>query len=93
MSKKTIILNSILNYETNFKGYLLRVYDNKEEFKKDVVSSLNEGEKFLIDIISYYKNDLVSRNDTNSTIQQRKCLSDLILTLEGYQCYLNRYDI
>ncbi|NFH40730.1 hypothetical protein [Clostridium sporogenes] len=92
MSKK-IILNSILNYETSFKGYLLRVYDNKEEFKKDVISSLNESEKFLTDIISYYKNDLVSRNDTNSTMEQCKCLSDLILTLEGYQCYLNKYDI
>lgn len=92
MSKKIIVLNSILNFETNFKGYLLNGYNNKEDLKKDIEIALAEDEKILIEIISYYKFNLVSMNDTNSTIEQRKCLSDLILTLEGYQCYLNKYD-
>ena len=35
------------------------------------------------DILHYYKTDLVSRNETNSTFEQRKSLNAIILELEG----------
>jgi hypothetical protein len=77
----TTIVREIINYETKFNGALQHGYQNKEEFKNDLMNSTDkEG---FTEILDYYRSYSNSFNNTNSTNKQRKELNDLILILEG----------
>jgi hypothetical protein len=71
----------IIDFETKFNGALQHGYKDKEEFKNDLMKVIDkEG---FSEILGYYKSMLTCYNDTNSSKEQRKELSDLILILEG----------
>ena len=77
---------SITNYEINYNGSLIKGYDKIDEFKNDVIEVISE-KLTLIDVIDYYKAEITSSNDTNSTKEQRKELSELVLELEGFELW------
>lgn len=79
-SMKESVLKEIINYESKFNGGLQFHYEDKEEFKNDLIDTTKEG---FAEILDYYKCYLNSCNNTNSDEEQRKELSDLILILEG----------
>ena len=77
---------SIINYEINYNGELVKGYDKIDEFKNDVMQVISE-KLTLMEIIEYYKSEAISSNDTNSTKEQRKELSELVLELEGFELW------
>lgn len=83
---KKAITESIVNYEINYNGELVKGYDKIDEFKNDVMQVISE-KLTLIDVIDYYKAEITSSNDTNSTKEQRKELSELVLELEGFELW------
>ncbi len=83
---KKAIVESITNYEINYNGSLIKGYDKIDEFKNDVIEVISE-KLTLIDVIDYYKAEITSSNDTNSTKEQRKELSELVLELEGFELW------
>lgn len=83
---KKAITESIVNYEINYNGELVKGYDKIDEFKNDVMQVISE-KLTLMEIIEYYKSEAISSNDTNSTKEQRKELSELVLELEGFELW------
>ena len=83
---KKAITESIVNYEINYNGSLIKGYDKIDEFKNDVIEVISE-KLTLIDVIDYYKAEITSSNDTNSTKEQRKELNELVLELEGFELW------
>ena len=83
---KKAITESIVNYEINYNGELVKGYDKIDEFKNDVIEVISE-KLTLIDVIDYYKAEITSSNDTNSTKEQRKELNELVLELEGFELW------
>lgn len=83
---KKAIVESITNYEINYNGELVKGYDKIDEFKNDVMQVISE-KLTLMEIIEYYKSEAISSNDTNSTKEQRKELSELVLELEGFELW------
>lgn len=79
-----VITKEIIKYDKTLKYSLLRCqYNNDEqELKNDLIGTMKE-ENGYNELLEYYKNDLISRNDTNSTEAQRKQLSSVVLMLEG----------
>ena len=75
---------SIVNYEINYNGELVKGYDKIDEFKNDVMQVISEN-LTLMEIIEYYKSEAISSNDTNSTKEQREELNGLVLELEGFK--------
>ena len=75
---------SITNYEINYNGSLIKGYDKIDEFKNDVIEVISE-KLTLIDVIDYYKAEITSSNNTNSTKEQREELNGLVLALEGFK--------
>ena len=63
---KKAITESIVNYEINYNGELVKGYDKIDEFKNDVMQVISE-KLTLMEIIEYYKSEAISSNDTNST--------------------------
>lgn len=80
MFKKTIV-ESIVKYETKYHSGLMDGYDNTENFEKDMLT-LSERELGLF--VEYYENRQKCANDTNSTVEERKELDDLILEMQGF---------
>lgn len=83
---KNAIVESITNYEINYNGSLIKGYDKIDEFKNDVIKVISE-KLTLIDVIDYYKAEITSSNDTNSTKEQREELNGLVLELEGFELW------
>ena len=81
---KKAITESIVNYEINYNGELVKGYDKIDEFKNDVMQVISEN-LTLMEIIEYYKSEAISSNDTNSTKEQREELNGLVLELEGFK--------
>lgn len=81
MNKINKISEIIVKYENDFNGSLKNGYEDNEQFKKDLIEDLQFNG--VNEILEYYRTDLVSRNNTNSTTEQRKELKDIILILEG----------
>lgn len=81
---KKAITESIVNYEINYNGELVKGYDKIDEFKNDVMQVISE-KLTLMEIIEYYKSEAISSNDTNSTKEQREELNGLVLELEGFE--------
>ena len=81
---KKAITESIINYEINYNGELVKGYDKIDEFKNDVMQVISE-KLTLMEIIEYYKSEAISSNDTNSTKEQREELNGLVLELEGFK--------
>ena len=81
---KKAITESIVNYEINYNGELVKEYDKIDEFKNDVMQVISE-KLTLMEIIEYYKSEAISSNDTNSTKEQREELNGLVLELEGFK--------
>lgn len=81
---KKAITESIVNYEINYNGELVKGYDKIDEFKNDVMQVISE-KLTLMEIIEYYKSEAISSNDTNSTKEQREELNGLVLELEGFK--------
>ena len=77
---------SITNYEINYNGCLIEGYDKIDEFKNDIMDIISE-KITLMDVIDHYKEEIISSNDTNSTKEQRKELSELVLELEGFELW------
>ena len=77
---------SITNYEINYNGCLIEGYDKIDEFKNDIMNIISE-KITLMDVIDHYKEEIISSNDTNSTKEQRKELSELVLELEGFELW------
>ena len=86
MKMKKAITESIVNYEINYNGELVKGYDKIDEFKNDVMQVISE-KLTLMEIIEYYKSEAISSNDTNSTKEQRKELNELVLELEGFELW------
>ena len=80
---KKAITESIVNYEINYNGELVKGYDKIDEFKNDVMQVISE-KLTLMEIIEYYKSEAISSNDTNSTKEQREELNGLVLELEVF---------
>ena len=77
------IINEILNYESKFNGFLIRLYTKNmsvSEFRTDLINIMNTDGvgKFL----TYYRNCLKNYS-ANSSEEQIKSLKDMILILEG----------
>lgn len=85
-------IDVITEYEKKFNGFLIGGYSIENDFIKDMNNQLSTNEG-IEELIQYYKDDLKSRNDTNSTEEQRKELKSIILGLEGLQLWNNKYDI
>ena len=83
---KKAITESIVNYEINYNGELVKGYDKIDEFKNDVMQVISE-KLTLMEIIEYYKSEAISSNDTNSTKEQREELNGLVLELEGFELW------
>ena len=81
---KKAITESIINYEINYNGELVKGYDKIDEFKNDVMQVISE-KLTLMEIIEYYKSEAISSNDTNLTKEQREELNGLVLELEGFK--------
>ena len=81
---KKAITESIVNYEINYNGELVKGYDKIDEFKNDVMQVISE-KLTLMEIIEYYKSEAISSNATNSTKEQREELNGLVLELEGFK--------
>ena len=81
---KKAITESIVNYEINYNGELVKGYDKIDEFKNDVMQVISE-KLTLMEIIEYYKSEAISSNDTNLTKEQREELNGLVLELEGFK--------
>ena len=77
---------SITNYEINYNGCLIEGYNKIDEFKNDIMDIISE-KITLMDVIDHYKEEIISSNDTNSTKEQRKELSELVLELEGFELW------
>jgi len=86
MKMKKAITESIVNYEINYNGELVKGYDKIDEFKNDVMQVISE-KLTLMEIIEYYKSETISSNATNSTKEQRKELNELVLELEGFELW------
>ena len=83
---KKAITESIVNYEINYNGELVKGYDKIDEFKNDVMQVISE-KLTLMEIIEYYKSEAISSNDTNSTKEQREELNGLVLELERFELW------
>ena len=83
---KKAITESIVNYEINYNGELVKGYDKIDELKNDVMQVISE-KLTLMEIIEYYRSEAISSNDTNSTKEQRKELNELVLELEGFELW------
>lgn len=81
MNKAIKISKIILKYENDFKGSLKNQYEDDKEFLKDLINNIETDG--VNDILEFYRSYLISSNDTNSTVKQRKELTELILILEG----------
>ena len=74
------IANMIVKYENDFNGCLKIGYKDNNTFLQDVKSEIENG---VNEILPYYRRDLIERNNTNSTHEQREELKAIILILEG----------
>lgn len=81
MNKITTVSEIILKYESDFNGHLKSGYNDDKEFLRDLTEDMKTNE--VNEVLEYYRTDLKSRNNTNSTSEQRKELEDIILILEG----------
>jgi hypothetical protein len=74
------LVNAIAEYETKFNGNLKSGYKDNKEFLNDLTNEIESDG--TVEILEYYKIDLVSRNNTNSTEERRLALRNLITLLD-----------
>ena len=75
------IVELITNYEETYNGYLKQGYNDRNEFIRDLKTTVKE--EGLKEVYNYYNFYKTTMNDTNSTKQQRKDLDDLLLVMVG----------
>lgn len=80
--KESLIVNTILDYEFKFNGWLKRIYKDDEEFLNDLTNVVNK-ENGIDELLKYYKIHLINMNDTNSTSEKRLEIRKIISLLEN----------
>lgn len=81
LSKELKISNAILDYESKFDGWLKTGYEENKEFLNDLNDEIKKNG--TSELLEYYKIHLISMNDTNSTIEKRLEIGNIISLLEN----------